>query len=142
MVLVTGMQIDPLSILPPKKETHKKIKDLFMFNKSVWFCVNIILLLLFQIQKQNPYVFSMQEILPLYYNLKAGIGILPARSTQHPAPQKRNPQENQRPKHKTRDTGVIEEKVVNSIELIGTEDFLSRTESICLQHAKNTSSVL
>ena len=50
----------------------------FMFNKSVWFCVNIILLLLFQIQKQNPYVFSMQEILPLYYNLKAGIGILPA----------------------------------------------------------------
>ena len=34
---------------------------------------------------------------------------------------------NQRPKHKTRDTGVIEEKVVNSIELIGMEDFLSRT---------------
>ena len=28
MVLVTGMQIDPLSILDPKKETHKKIKDL------------------------------------------------------------------------------------------------------------------
>lgn len=28
MVLVTGMQIDPLSILHPKIETHKKIKDL------------------------------------------------------------------------------------------------------------------